>query len=189
MSELVRRAGRGDEASGALVVWSVAEGRRGRRWREVRSAVGAGLLSSLLLETDPDGRVNHTEFGTAAGLLTMHPESDGTLHGNVVTGTGVEHVAGLRWTPEAVLLVEGSTVAAVAAAFAVRSTIADGESALRPAVFVDLGLGVRSADVTIERIGEDTWRFGSTGEIAIDDDGLPLLAGARIWPLESLDGE
>lgn len=184
MTEYVRRAGRGDDASGALVVWSVAEGRRGRRWREVRSTAGGPLLSSLLLETDPDGRVNHTEFGTAAGLLTLHPESDGTLHGNVVTGAGVEHVAGLRWSPDAVLLVEGSTVAAAAAGYALRSTIAVGESASRPAVFVDLWLGVQSADVTIDRIGEDAWQFGSTGDIAIDGDGLPLLAGARIWSVE-----
>jgi hypothetical protein len=185
VSELVRRAGRGGDATGAFVVWSVAEGRRGRRWREVRSSQGGGVLGSLLLEADPDGRVNHAEFGTAAGLLTLHPESDGTLHGNVVTTDGVEHVAGLPWSPHAVLLVEGSTVAAAAAAYALRSTIASGESSFRPAVFVDLGLAVTTGDVTIERAGEDTWRLGSTGEIAIDGDGLPLLVGARIWPLES----
>lgn len=189
MSALVRRAGRGEDASGALVVWSVAEGRRGRRWREVRSAQGRGVLGSLLLETDPVGRVNHIEFGTAAGLLTLHPEDDGTLHGNAVTPEGIEHVAGLRWPMDALLLVEGSTVAAAAAAYALRSTIAAGESASRAAVFVDLGLAVRTADVRIDRPGEDTWRLGSTGEIAIDDDGLPLLAGARIWSLESREVE
>jgi hypothetical protein len=184
VSELVRRAGRGPDATGALVVWSVAEGRRGRRWREVRSVAGGGVVSSLLLETDPGGRFNHAELGTEAGLLTLHPESDGTIHGNVVTAAGVEHIGGLPWSADAVLLVEGSTIAAAAAAHGLRNAIAAGTSVSRPAVFVDLGLAVRVGDVSIERIGDDDWRLGSTGDIAVDDDGLPLLAGARIWPLE-----
>jgi hypothetical protein len=185
MTELVRRAGRGTDATGALVLWSVAEGRRGRRWREVRSASGGGLVSSLLLETDPGDRVNHIELGSGLGLLTLHPESDGTLHGNVVTSAGIEHVVGLPWSQDAVLLVEGSTIAAAAAARGLRDAVSAGSSVSRPGVIVDPGLAVRAADVTIERFGEDAWRLGSTGEIAIDDLGLPLLAGARIWALEA----
>lgn len=185
MSELVRRAGRGTDATGALVVWSVAEGRRGRRWREVRSSVGGGVVSSLLLETEPGGRFSHTELGTGAGLLTLHPEPDGTLHGNVVTADGVVHLAGLPWDPGGLLLVEGSTIAAAAAAHGLRSAVAPDTTAARAGVLVDLGLGVQGVDVTIERVGEDAWRLGSIGEIAVDDDGLPLLAGARIWPLEA----
>ncbi len=185
MSDLVRRAGRGPDATGALVVWSVAEGRRGRRWREVRSVAAGGVVSSLLLETDPGGHFSHSEFATEVGLLTLHPESDGTIHGHVVTADGVEHVVGLPWSLDAVLLIDGSTVAAAAAAHGLRHTIGAGASESRPAVFVDLSLAVRAADVTIERAGEDTWRLGSSGEVAVDDDGLPLLAGARIWPLEA----
>ncbi|MDQ2964686.1 MAG: hypothetical protein M3R57_02430 [Chloroflexota bacterium] len=185
MSQLVRRAGRGTDATGALVVWSVADGRRGRRWREVRSVAGGSVISSLLLETDPDGRFSHAELSTGDGLLTLHPESDGTLHGNVVTADGVMHVAALRWSPNGVLIVEGSTIAAAAAAHTLRDTIAVGASMSRPAVFVDLGLAVFPGDVTIERTGEDTWRLGSEGEVAVDDDGLPLLTGAKIWPLEA----
>jgi hypothetical protein len=185
VSDLVRRAGRGPDATGALVVWSVAEGRRGRRWREVRSIPGGGVISSLLLETDPGGRFNHAELGTEAGLLALHPESDGTIHGNVITAAGVEHVSGLPWSPNAVLLVEGSTIAAAAVAHGLRHAIAPETSVSQPAVFVDLGLTVRVGDIAIERTGEDTWRLGSTGDIAVDDDGLPLLAGARIWPLEA----
>jgi hypothetical protein len=184
VSELVRRAGRGTDATGALVVWSVAEGRRGRRWREVRSVAGGGVVSALLLETDPVGRFSHTEFGTAVGLLTLHPESDGTIHGHVVTAEGIEHVVGLPWTPDAVLVIEGSTVAAAAAAHALRHAILAGTSVARPAVVVDSGLAVRAAEVTIERAGEDAWRLGSHGEVGVDDDGLPLLAGPRIWPLD-----
>jgi len=185
VNELVRRAGRGTDAAGALVIWSVAEGRRGRRWREVRSSASGGLVSSLLLETEPGGRLSHTEFGTGVGLLTLHPEADGTLNGNVVTADGIEHIAGLPWDPDGVLLVEGSTIAAAAAAHGLRRAIESGTAASRSAAFVDLALAVQLADVTIERLGEDTWRLGSAGEIAVDGDGLPLLAGARIWPLEA----
>lgn len=184
MSELVRRGGQGTDATGALVVWSVAEGRRGRRWREVRSGSGGGLVSSLLLETDPSGRFGHTELGAAAGLLTLHPESDGTIHGNVVTADGIVHVAALRWSDDAVLIVEGSTIAAAATAHGLRDAIAAGTSLSRPAVFVDLGLAVWPGDVTIERTGADSWRLGAAA-VAMDDDGIPLLTGARIWRLDT----
>jgi hypothetical protein len=185
VSELVRRAGRGTDATGALVVWSVADGRRGRRWREVRSVAGGSVISSLLLETDPDGQFSHIELGTGDGLLTLHPESDGTLHGNVVTTDGVLHVAALRWTAGAVLIVEGSTIAVAAVAHGLRDAIAAGSSDSRPAVFVDLGLAVFPGDVTLERAGADTWRLGSDVEVAVDDDGLPLLVGAKVWALEA----
>ena len=92
----LRRAGRGRVADGTDVTWSVAEGRRGRRWREVRTRE-EGIVARLLLETDPDGRFAHLELSTAAGLLTLHPEGDGTLHGNAVTADGVEHVVGVPW--------------------------------------------------------------------------------------------
>jgi hypothetical protein len=169
VNELVRRAGRGTDATGALVVWSIAEGRRGRRWREVRSLAGGGVVSSLLLETDPDGRFSHAELGTEAGLLTLHPEGDGTIHGNVVTAAGVEHLKGLPWSRDSVLMVEGSTVAATAAARGLRNVVAAGRSVTRTAVIVDLGLAVRTGDVSIA---------------AIHGEGVPLLADAQTWPLE-----
>jgi len=169
VSELVRRAGRGTDTTGALVVWSVAEGRRGRRWREVRSVAGGGVVSSLLLETDPDGRFNHAELATEAGLLTLHPEGDGTIHGNVVTAAGIEHVRGLPWSSDSVLIVEGSTIAAAAAAHGLRHVAAAGTTVMRPAVIVDLGLAVRSGDVSIA---------------AVDGDGIPLLTDAKTWPLD-----
>jgi hypothetical protein len=170
VSELVRRAGRGTDATGALVVWSVAEGSRGRRWRELRSVVGSGVVSSLLLETDPTGRFSHAELSTAAGLLTLHPEGDGTIHGNVVTAAGVEHVRGLPWSPDSVLIVEGSPIAAAAAAHGVRNVVGEGTSVTRPAVFVSLGLAVRVGDVSITPVA---------------GDGLPLLAGAKTWSMEA----
>ena len=74
--------GRGPE-DGTLVTWTVAEGRKGRRWREV-VARGADVVHALLLETDPNGRFSHLELARADGLWTFHPEVDGTLHGNHV---------------------------------------------------------------------------------------------------------
>jgi hypothetical protein len=66
VADLVRRAGTGRFVDGSDVVWSVAEGQKGRRWREVRSRDGI-VLSSLLLETFPDRGFAHLELSTAAG--------------------------------------------------------------------------------------------------------------------------
>jgi hypothetical protein len=160
----VRRAGRGRLPDGSTVVWSVAEGSRGRRWREVRRSADGGVITSLLLETDVTGRFAHTELSTAAGLLTLHPEADGTLHGNVVTDGGLRHVRGLPWTPRSVVLVEGSVLASAAAARTVAGNVADG-------VRITLEL-----DVTPTR---------ETLSLDVDGDGLPVLADAATWPLEA----
>src|SRR5689334_12470317 len=95
MAAWQRRAGHVRVGGGASITWSVAEGHRGRRWREVVRVGGGrpGIRHSLLLETDPDGRFNHLELSTEGGLLTLHPEGDGTLHGNAVVDHGE---AGLR---------------------------------------------------------------------------------------------
>ena len=170
MAGLVRLGGRGMLGDGSRVVWSVAEGRRGRRWREVRTGADGAVISSLLLETDAEGRFSHTELSTAAGLLTLHPEPDGTLHGNVVTEAGVQHVRGVPWHPDgAMLLLESPVAAAVAAAMARRLA-----GPLPRVVFIepeDLRL-LQGADV------ERAW------EGVIDNDGLPIMAGAESWPLE-----
>lgn len=113
MTDWLRRAGRGLDRTRATITWSIAEGQRGRRWREVRSRDGQ-IVSSLLLETDPQRRFSHLELSTAAGLLTLHPEGDGTLHGNTVTSKGVGHLRGLPWAAEGVLIVAGSVVTAAA---------------------------------------------------------------------------
>ena len=49
MSAMVRRAGQAILPDGTEVVWSVADGRRGRRWRATTTRDGA-LPPSLLLE-------------------------------------------------------------------------------------------------------------------------------------------
>jgi hypothetical protein len=122
------------------------------------------MQSSLLLELDPDGRFSHLELATAAGLLTLHPEGDGTLHGNAVTERGVEHIAGRPWQRDAVVLVEESAVC-----LAVASSAGTNVAALLVSLALELSFGA----VPIER--------------AATADGLPELVNGRSWPLETTD--
>jgi hypothetical protein len=152
----LRRAGHGRAPDGAIVTWSVAEGSKGRRWREV-VRVGEGIRSSMLLELDPDGHFSHLELSTAAGLLTLHPEGDGTIHGNAVTADGVHHVVGLPWEADGTVLLDGSAVCRAAA---------------RGGSGIAIGL-----DLAIRQIE-------SSSRVAADPDGQPVLAEAESWPLE-----
>jgi hypothetical protein len=153
------------------VTWSVAEGAKGRRWREVVVEAGS-IIHSLLLETFPDGRFAHLELSTPAGLLTLHPEADGTLHGNAVTDDGVAHVRGLPWSPGAVVLVEGSVAAGTAAA-----AFADPGAATIPAVHVRADLSLSNQPVRPVDLPH-----------GVDAEGLPVLDAGVTWPLEE-DGD
>lgn len=166
MSDWLRRAGRGTLTDGTAVAWSVAEGRRGRRWREVRTGP-EGVISSLLLETDPERRFAHIELATAAGLLTLHPEADGTLHGNIVAADGIRHVIGRPWPAGATLDVEGSAIAAAATAWSARAADGAAEPTVTVTLHLDLVVGL-----------------AASASIATDDDGLPLLVDGASWPLE-----
>jgi hypothetical protein len=160
----LRRAGRGRLPDGSTVIWSVSQGSRGRRWREIRRTADGVLITSLLLETNPDGRFAHIELSTAAGLLTLHPEADGTLHGNVVTTLGIRHVVGLPWTPGSVVLVEGSVLASAAAMRTLVGNAADGVR-----ITLELDVVVTREAVSLE----------------VDEDGLPVLDDGAAWPLEA----
>jgi hypothetical protein len=183
MAARLRVGGRGQGADGASVVWSVAEGSRGRRWREVRNA-GHAMASSLLLETDPAGRFAHLELSTPSGLLTLHPEGDGTLHGHAIVSDGVEHVAGLAWDADGIALLDGSTVCRLAAVAGLADTLVAGASRGQLAVVIPATLWLEVKPVRIERIDATTWRFGAEEPFAVDRDGLPVLRGGEIWPLE-----
>jgi hypothetical protein len=186
----LRRGGRAVLPSGGLLVWSVADGRRGRRWREVTSVDGT-VVRVVLLESAPAGRLVRLEIATAAGLLTLHPDRDGTaLHGNVVTPTGVRHLTFDRLTG----LVDGSPAAAavVVAGLADRLQV-DGTSRV-DLVRVDDPLEPRAESWTVTRTEPGTWRLvdsapdGGGGVIPdrivrLDADGLPSLDGDA-WPLE-----
>ena len=185
MTTPLRFGGRGQGTDGASVVWSVAEGSRGRRWREVRNTPGGhGIASSLLLETDPAGRFAHLELATPSGLLTLHPEPDGTLHGHAIVSDGVEHIEGHAWDADGIVLLEGSTVCRLAAAAYLAGAVAIGTSKAHLAAVVPPTLWLEVKPVRVERIDATTWRFGADEPIAVDRVGLPVLRGGEIWPLE-----
>ena len=110
----LRRAGRLASGGGETVLWSVAEGRRGRRWRSLRRDTAGSVVADLLLEVDPAGRWTRLELATTTGILTLHPEPDERwVHGNVVTERGVVPLA-LPWSADHRLLLPGEPVAAAA---------------------------------------------------------------------------
>jgi len=155
----LRRAGHLDLGGGETVLWSVAEGRRGRRWRSMRRRADGGLISDLLLEVDPAGRWTRLELATTAGILTLHPDADGrAAHGNVVTARGVVPLA-CAWSPRHRLVVDGEPVAAVALA-------ALGHATPTPGVVVGADLAVTTEDAILAPEGSP--------------DGLP----GPSWPLE-----
>ena len=125
MTAPLRLGGRAGLDGGA-VVWSVAEGRRGRRWREAVTR-DDGLVRSVLLEVSPAGRPTYLELATPSGLLTLHPdEQERELHGNAVTSGGIRHLR-FDWSLDHGLHVVGSTVAAAAALHRLAGLVAVGE--------------------------------------------------------------
>jgi len=170
MSEPLRRAGRGELADGATLIWSVAEGGRGRRWRSTTLDAEGRVVVALLVDVDPEGRIGRVELTSPAGMLTFHPEADGTCaHGNVVTPAGVRPIT-VAWSERHELRVADSPILAAIAAHhrpPGRMT-AD-------VVAVDAHL-----DVT-ELEGVPAWE----GSVPIDDRGVPRLPRASEWALES----
>ena len=166
------------------MIWSVAEGGRGRRWREVVRA-GEGIAHSLLLETDPEHRFRHLELSTPSGVLTLHPEPDRTLHGHAVVRDGVQPVAGLGWDEGGIVVLDGSVVCALAAAALLRSGLGPGWSGARHAVRIASSLLVEVGPVDVELDSDGRWRIGVGPALTIDDDGLPELADGESWELES----
>lgn len=184
-----RAAGHAPVGDGEAVTWSIAAGRRGRRWREALAGDGA-VQWSLALETDPAGRPTRLEMTTFVGLLTLHPEPDeSALHGNVVTPAGIVHLA-LGWSPRHLLLVDRSTIGAAALAWGLRSRLRAGDDAVAlPGIVVDDRLEPRAVTLWVARSDATAWSIqtGDPGrQIAfrIDRDGLPVLEDGQIWPLE-----
>jgi hypothetical protein len=171
----VRRAGRAILADGRILLWSVAEGARGRRWRSSTRIPDGRLVDALLLEAGPGGRIGRLELTTVGGQLTFHAEpEERAAHGNVVTPDGVRHVA-LRWAPGRGIEIPWSPIA--------DAVLASGPAGAREVARIDTDLVPRPATVLVEQLGEGHWRLGER-DIRLDSDGLPLFPGGRIWPLE-----
>jgi hypothetical protein len=185
VAEWLRRAGHLPLEDGRAVTWTVAEGRRGRRWREAVTKPGQpGIRHSLLLETDPDGWFAHLELSTEAGLLTLHPEGDGTLHGNVVTRGGIRHVRGLGWDPHGVVFVDGSVVSRLAGFAGLGALLEIGGSLDALVLRITRDLELLVGRETIERPADRQWAVGDLERIAVDADGLLPARGGTTWPLE-----
>jgi len=186
MSPHLRLGGRATLPDGDDVIWSVADGRRGRRWRAETIHAGA-IVSSLLLELDGDGRPSRLELATAAGLLTLHPESTGALHGNAVTPDGVRHLA-FDWSEEHELEIDGSVITRAATSNRLARATPVGEGRSVPVVAVGLDLEVRGGERHYRRLDATTWRVewaGGAELVAVDARGLPIWpAAAGEWPLE-----
>ena len=137
----------------------------------------------LLLELDPAGRPNRLELTTPAGLLTLHPSSDGQeIHGNVVTttGEGVRPLA-FDWGPEHELEVAGRPLATLVALHRRRDRVPLGASEDVAVLAIGPGLDVAVATRRVTRLAATRWRAGAA-ELEMDEDGL-TLGGVR-WPLE-----
>jgi hypothetical protein len=155
----LRRAGRGRLEDGGAVLWSVAAGRRGRRWRW--TVVDAGIVRHVgLVEQDERGRFGRLELATLDGMLTLHPSDDRSeLHGNVVTAAGVR---GLAFAADA-----ATDVAIAGDAFGTALLGAGEGTTIRVGDRLDIA-------VTTER----------PVRLDVDDRGIPILADAVDWPLE-----
>ena len=187
MTAFLRRAGTAYLADGAQLVWSVADGTRGRRWRAMSSADGI-ITHALLLEVDLGRRPARLELTTPAGLLTLHPGPDGTsLHGNVVTSLGMRHLT-FAWSGEHGLSVDGRPVADAVTAHRLADTVRVGETRSVAVVAITPDLSLREETVQFERRGGATWRLtrpGGAHALAIDARGVPAaLTDALEWPLE-----
>jgi hypothetical protein len=185
----IRRAGTGRLGQGARLVWTVAEGAKGRRWRWTHTG-DTGLSTVGLMELDTDGRLTKVELASPVGLLTLHPEaSDTELHGNVATCEGMRHLR-LRWSPTAQLIVEGAPLVAAAAAHRLARSVEPGGQRDLSVVVVEPAYTLREARAQVIRENEHRWRIDVVPRphvrLAVDDDGLPVgLTDEASWPLET----
>ncbi len=162
----LRRAGRLDLGGGESVLWSVAEGRRGRRWRSIRRDATERLVSDLLLELDPTGSWARLELATSRGILTLHPApGGGAAHGNVVTATGVAPLT-FAWSRAHRLVIVGEPVANAALGVAGAP-----DTPVGPGLIVG-----RDLSITV------------TDELQLPSAPPGALPG-RSWPLEEVGGE
>jgi hypothetical protein len=190
MSAYLRRAGSGWLPDGSQLVWSVADGRRGRRWRAVSSS-HREISHALLLEVDPVGRPSRLELTTPAGMLTLHPDvGRRVLHGNAVTPSGVRHLS-LPWSDEHGIEVEGRPIASAVTAHRLAGLLATGEGRAIPVVVVAPDLRISETTRRFVRVGAGEWRIespsgdGAASDLKVDQQGIPAgLRDAQDWPLE-----
>jgi hypothetical protein len=187
MSAPRRIAARERDSRNRDVVWTAADGRNGRRWREL--AIDAtGHARTLLLETDSQGAWQRLEIGSVDGLLTLHPEGDGSIHGNIASRDGVRHLSLGKLKPPRID-VPGSLVVEAALCWSLARHMRLGESKVVAVASIAEPESVGLAEVTVERRTTATWELRDGGRrrlVELDDSGLPVAhLGAEHWPLEA----
>lgn len=183
------------ELGAVTTTWSVAEGRRGRRWR-TSTRDDRGGWRSMLLELDPNGRPTRLELASPVGLLTAHPEpSQATLHGNIVAADGIRPIT-LPWQDESALVVAGEPISHAAAIDSIRRQAPGEPPGSLTAIEIGADLGARPVELIISRETPALWRLEQAGlsarppiVIGLDADGLMrtvdgALVGQVRWPLE-----
>ncbi|MHB8959283.1 MAG: hypothetical protein ACYDAN_06620 [Candidatus Limnocylindrales bacterium] len=185
----VRRGGTLGLPGGRRMVWTVAQGAKGRRWRAVTTHGDGRMEAGLLVETAADGRLTKLELATGEGLLTLHPEGDPVrLHGNVVRASGIDHVS-LPWSSAHLLMACASPVTAAVAVASAAASVGVGEGTGMAAVEVGIDLRLRTATWRVARVGERRWHLlaadgGPSLLLELDADGLPTAAHGASWPLD-----
>jgi len=182
-----RLAGHERDSRNRDVVWTAADGRNGRRWREL-AVDTAGHARTLLLETDQQGTWQRLEISGLDGLLTLHPESDGSIHGNIASRTGVRHLSLGKLKPPRVD-VPGSLVVEAALCWGLVRQMRLGESRVIQVVSIAEPVSVALAELTVERRTTAAWELRDGDRrrlVELDETGLPVAhVGADHWSLEA----
>jgi hypothetical protein len=179
------------------VTWTIADGERGRRWREATARAGAagdsdvaspGLEHAVTIETGHAGQWLRLEVAAPAGLLSLHPDRDGSINGNVVSEAGVRHIA-LGAVEPPLVDVRDSLVAETALCRALERLVAAGEGSTISVIRVLPTLDVNVAELQVMRTDARTWELTDVDGIrtvSMGDRGAPVTsdAGAK-WPLET----
>jgi len=163
VTDWLRRAGRGRLPHDDVVLWSVAEGKQGRRWRWMHEVYQGLMGPSGMLELMPDGRLGRLELADIGGILTFHPEPDGqSAHGNIVTKDGVKPIE-TAWRPDWRVGIIGDPFASAVAGWA------------------GSGLVITFQDWIVWR---EPGAHDDVVALACDERGIPILDDAQEWPLE-----
>jgi hypothetical protein len=167
VTDFLRRAGRAELAHDDVVLWSVAEGARGRRWRWMHQLDQGFQGNSGTLELLPDGRLGRLEIAAFGGLLTFHPEADGlSAHGNIVTPEGVKPIE-TSWRPEWRVGILGDPFGSAIAGWAGFGFVVSWQGQLPEGM-----------------MWREPGRHDDVTALECDDRGVPLLERGEEWPLE-----
>jgi hypothetical protein len=187
VSQPPRVAAHERDSLGRDVTWTVAEGRHGRRWRELAIEPG-GAVRSLTLQTDGQGAWERLEIAGGSGLLSLHPESNGSIHGNIASRYGVRHLS-IGAVKPARVDVPGSLVAEAALCWSMARHVRVGESKTISVASVGEPASVGLVELSVDRRTTGTWELRDGDRrrlVEIDDAGLPVAhVGSERWPLEA----